>query len=111
MSRGYRVSRIESYTDCRDFLLWREGSGETIEIVDLAVGSERRRGIGRSLVNRLLARSEIQGRFVWAITRESNGIARDFYRALGFRPVAVLSRFYLEEDAMMFGINAGERTQ
>lgn len=97
-----------------DYLVWREGSGDTIEIYDIAVASERRRtGIGRQLVGMLLKDYVPPGvRLVWAVTRYTNLIAQEFYEALGFRVVAVLRNFYKDEpdgknvaDAIMFGLD------
>lgn len=95
--------------DPRDYLDYREGSGGTVEIFDLAVNSERGKGKGRAMVERLLALHDEDGtRLVWAITRIDNLIAQSFYEALGFRVVAVLRQFYQDSphkhaDAVMFG--------
>lgn len=94
--------------DARDFLLWREASGGTIEIYDVAVGSERRVGKGRQLVAELF-RLLGPARPVYAITRADNAIGLQWYAALGFRVVAVLMGFYSGEnqvDAVMVGRNS-----
>lgn len=94
--------------DPRDYLDWREGSGWTVEIVDIHVGSERRRqGLGRKLVEALFAKLE-PDRHVFAITRADNEIAIQWYEALQFRVIGVLRRFYAERgvDAIMFGRKA-----
>ena len=56
--------------DERDFLQWRQGSGTTIEIYDIVVGSERRQGKGRRLIERLFTEvmSSPYVDLVWAIT-------------------------------------------
>lgn len=38
--------------DYRDFIDWRPGSGRSVEIFDIAVGSARRQGRGRELIRR-----------------------------------------------------------
>jgi len=93
-----------------DHLLWRTGSGGTVEIYDIAVMSERRKGVGRGMVAELL-RSLPPTTIVFAITRADNEIAQQFYEALGFRTVNVLRRFYGADkgvDALMYLRKAGE---
>lgn len=104
------VTRITLDDDDRDYLDWRQGSGHTIEIYDLCVGSERRRGRGRALVNRLLRNLPSGTRMVWAITRGTNRIAQLFYEEMRFRIVGNLFDFYQDEgsnprcvDAIMYG--------
>jgi ribosomal protein S18 acetylase RimI-like enzyme len=95
--------RIE-LEDPRDFLVWRMGSGNTVEIFDIQVGSERRSGRGRALVNLLLNKFLPRGvKRVWAITRDTNFIAHQFYEELKFRGVP-LRDFYGQGgvDAIMF---------
>lgn len=94
-----------------DFLIYRDGSGGTVEIFDIVVNSERRKGRGRLLVDTLLKRVEGRVRLVWAITRAENFIAQQFYEKLNFKVVANLRNFYGiknkegEEtiDAIMYG--------
>lgn len=102
--------------DERDFLVFRAGSGTTVEIFDIAIGSERRVGKGRLLVNTLISKYLPKGTtLVWVITRSSNGIARDFYEALGFRVVGDLKCLYGRKgtdeeavvDAIMYGKDVG----
>lgn len=100
-----------SLNDDKDFLEYRNGSGRTIEITDIAVTTERRTGIGRRLVHELIDRSKRSNvNLIWAITRDENLIAQEFYEALGFRVVGVLRNFYQDEgqarncvDAIMYG--------
>lgn len=96
----------------QDFLVWRPGSGNTVEIFDIHVGSERRKGIGRRLVNMLLLRIPRNTVMVYAITRAENFIAQEFYEELRFRVVAPLRHFYRDEktptvDAIMYGYDIG----
>lgn len=79
-------------------LAYRKGSGGTVEILDIVV-SARRTGYGRRLIQRLVDGHGVPIR-LWAFTRESNGIARDFYKALGFRE-SIVPAFYQEEAAVL----------
>lgn len=81
-----------------DFLVYRDGSGGTVEIFDIQAMSKRRTGIGRKLVERLLKRLP-EETVVFAITRVENEVAQQFYEALRFDTVNPLRRFY--------GINRG----
>jgi len=83
---------------------YRDGSGKTIEIYDIAVSKyHRERGIGRKMIEEL--KEKVNTHFIFAITRESNHRARKFYAALGFRKVAILGRMYGEENAVMYGLD------
>lgn len=97
------MTRITLDGDERDYLDYRDGSGGTVEIFDVAVNSERRSGRGRRLVEELFRR--VTPLHVWAITRADNEIAQQWYEALGFRVVGVLRRFYglRGVDAIMYG--------
>ncbi len=102
--------------DSRDFLLYREGSGGTVEIFDIVVGSERRVGIGKKMVYHLLeTKVGPEVKLVWAITRASNFIAQHFYEGLHFRVVGVLRSFYKDEgrivDAIMYGLDVNPRNE
>lgn len=79
-------------------LVYRDGQDSTAEIFDISVDEGyRRRGVGRSLVDRLFA----EFRSVFAFTRETNDGAKRFYRALGFTETP-LPGFYRGEDALFF---------
>lgn len=91
-----------------DYIDWRKASGGTVEIMDIAVNSDRRKGIGRSLVSQLMKCFAPEVR-VWAITRAENIIAQKFYEALQFDAIP-LRRFYSSEkniDAVMYIRSAG----
>lgn len=81
-----------------DHLDYREGSGGTIEIYDIAVMSERSKGIGSELIRLLQERTSTH--LIFALTRGSNHQARAFYRKNGFIEVR-LPDFYSDEDAVM----------
>lgn len=102
--------------DKRDYIVFRQGSGNTVEIYDIVVGSVRRCGRGRALVNMLTDRYLPNGtRLVFAVTRTDNAIAIAFYIEMGFRVVGVLREFYRDQpglvrhvDAIMFGKDVGD---
>lgn len=103
VTQGSDMNRV-TLNDERDYLEWRQGSGDTLEIYDIVVGSERRKGKGRLLVQTVLGLCKPYGaKLLWAITRASNGIAQDFYSGVGFRVIARLNKFYQGEDAIMYG--------
>lgn len=89
-----------------EFLDWRQGSGDTIEIFDIHVPSERRRmGLGRQLVYKLIDHHLPPGtKKVWAITRAKNLIAQQFYEELNFRALPLRDFYdnYHCVDALMF---------
>ena len=102
-----------------DYVIWRNGSGGTIEILDIAVQSERGVGRGRMLMEKLFAvinDNRKDNPLVFAITRSSYPIAQQFYEHLGFRVVGVLRDFYtlsegggdgiMRVDAIMYGRSA-----
>jgi len=93
-----------------DRLVWRLGQGRTVEIYDIVVGSDRRKGRGREMVEMLKKRIPPNTAVIYAITRISNTIAHQFYEALGFRIVGRLHNFYREggdqtESALMYGLD------
>src|SRR5687767_3635714 len=102
------IQRIELSGE--DFLLWRRGSGNTVEIYDIVVNSERRRGKGRLMLSILLKAVRPQEATVFAITRTENKIAQDFYFACGFHVIGTLYEFYDSGcgrvDAIMYGRKA-----
>lgn len=82
-----------------DFLVYRPAGGGTIEIFDIAVMSERGKGIGSSLVEELIKKEK--PKVITAITRNENIPARQFYNKLGFTKVH-LDKFYPDGDAVMY---------
>jgi GNAT superfamily N-acetyltransferase len=106
---GWTMHKIILETD-KDYVLWRESSGGTLEIFDLLVGSERRKGRGKRLVEMVLEEALRRGaKLVFAVTRPSNQISQEFYQGVGFRTVGVLKQFYRDsnppEDAIVYGID------
>jgi len=95
--------------DRNDFLIWRDGGGGTVEIFDIQVNSDRRKGIGRRLLRKLFEQLPPEAR-VFAITRTSNEIAQHFYEACHFHVAGVLRRFYDADhgaDAIVYVRSAG----
>lgn len=92
------------------FLDYRPGSGNTVEILDIAVdGTHRRQGLGRWMVNKLLERVD-DGVLVFAITRDTNYIAQQFYEDMRFKIVGFLRDFYADgESALMYGRRKGSQ--
>jgi ribosomal protein S18 acetylase RimI-like enzyme len=87
-----------------DYLLWKEDRGGAIEIVDIAVYSERERGIGRSMVQELVDK----GKTIYAFSRQDNVVALRFYTALGFRQVKIIN-FYDDGHAFLNIYEKGNR--
>lgn len=75
------------------------------EILNLAVApAHHRRGIGRALVEEVLARLAARGvRAVFLEVRASNTAARALYAGVGFREVGRRARYYRRpvEDAIV----------
>ncbi len=108
------MNKIILNNDDRDYLIWREGMGRTVEIFDIAVGSERRKGKGSELIRIMLKYfialpEEKRPALVYAITRISNTIAHEFYEYQGFRIVGRLHNFYRDgsgtEHGLLFGLD------
>lgn len=104
------VTRIENASG--DYLEWRYAPGQTAEIVDIKVLSERVRGKGRALVetlvNHLKSKQAAQPvRLLYAFARADNEIARGFYTAIGFIEVVRIPNFYRDSqparDAILWG--------
>lgn len=81
-----------------DFLVYRPAGGGTIEMFDIAVMSERGKGIGTSLINEMIKREK--PKVIHGITRESNEGAITFYKKLGFT-TTLLENFYPDGNAVM----------
>ena len=82
----------------RGYLVYRLAPGHAAEIVDIKVRSDHRRtGVGRTLVERMLAALPNGVGNVFAWTRATNYIAQDWYEALRFVRHDV-SEFYGDDD-------------
>lgn len=81
------------------------GAADEGEILNLGVApAHQRRGVGRALVEQVLALLAGAGaRAVFLEVRESNAVARRLYQTLGFAEVARRARYYRRpvEDAVI----------
>ncbi len=86
------------------YVIARYGAAEA-EILNLGVAMHaRRRGIGRCLVQHMLAElGERDVSVVYLEVRESNAAARRLYEEVGFREVGRRARYYRQpvEDAVI----------
>lgn len=104
------TKRIENASG--DYLEWRYAPGQTAEIVDIKVLSERVRGKGRRLVETLMRELKSKQatnpvRLLYAFARVDNDLARGFYRAIGFVEIVPIPGFYRDsspvQDAILWG--------
>lgn len=93
------------------FLIWREGTGNTIEIFDIHVPShERRLGRGRRLME-MLVDPLSDDKVVWAITRATNKVGQQFYENLNFKVMAFIRDIYGDgEHGIMYGRRKGDKS-
>lgn len=103
--------------DPRDFLVWREGMGRTLEIYDIQVSSERRKGRGSLLLKFLYQQMPSGVAVVYAFTRWGNKVAHQFYERNGYTIRCRVHEFYRDlvddgkerrlevEDAVMWARN------
>jgi ribosomal-protein-alanine N-acetyltransferase len=83
----------------------RLAEGES-ELLNLAVdGAFRRRGIGRRLIQALTAG---YGGALWLEVRESNSVARNFYKSLGFCETGRRRDYYSDssESAIVMNVHS-----
>jgi N6-L-threonylcarbamoyladenine synthase len=83
---------------------------DEIEIQTIAVEPEwRRSGLGRKLVEWMLARARAEGAVRAALeVRRSNAAARLLYEGLGFQAEGVRPRYYSDgDDALLLGASLG----
>ena len=94
-----------------DYLIYRKGSGGfTMELFEIVVNSERGKGKGRRLVEKLIDLCPKQTTLIYAFARGDNEIARQFYLALGFEKMVEIKSFYpyssgTTSDAIIFGLH------
>lgn len=100
---GDQPDRIVGYAIGRRVL-------DEIEIQSIAVEPEwRRSGLGRKLVEWMLARARSEGAVRAALeVRRSNAAARLLYEGLGFQAEGVRPRYYSDgDDALLLGASLG----
>lgn len=96
------ATRCGIFENEHGYLVWRQGSGNTIEIFEIEVDDDhRQQGHGTNLIEQL----EEYGRknhylMMWAITRHSNRPARAFYDNTGFSILAAPLTFYKDEQSI-----------
>jgi len=84
-----------------DFLEWRMGKGGTAELFDIAVMSNRRKGVGREMITEMENAAKKKGvSRVYGFVRTENAVAREFYKKLGYKEV-LLENFYPDGHAMI----------
>jgi ribosomal protein S18 acetylase RimI-like enzyme len=82
-----------------DYLVYRDGSGDTVEIYDIAVNSQRGVGIGSQLFD--ILKQKVTSKRIFALTRRENLNAQKYYEKNKFVGY-VLPRFYPDGDAMIY---------
>lgn len=101
------TTRLYCKNSYDDYICWRYNHGKVVEITDIQVSSERRKGVGRALVEQMLRLIPDDIQTVYAITRADNLISQQFYEKLGFEVTGVLRRFYQRGchavDGIMYG--------
>jgi ribosomal-protein-alanine N-acetyltransferase len=85
--------------DVLGFVSWSIAADEA-EIRNLAVHpDERRRGVGRQLVDAVIDRARTRGaRAVYLEVHAANGAATDLYRSVGFTPTGTRRDYYGHGD-------------
>lgn len=85
-----------------DHLIWRFGQGNTAEIFDIVVYTERNKGVGTSMVKQAISElRKFKVRRLFAFTRKENHSAHGFYEKLGFVGTDV-PNFYPDGDAKIY---------
>lgn len=86
------------------YIIYQFRDDGTVEIQDICVNVNRRTGVGGLLIQVAVdAAREGGAKRIWAITRDTNFIAQEFYEALKFRSIP-LRDFYGNGgvDAIMY---------
>lgn len=90
----------------KSWLRYQEGSGSTVEILDIHVDEgNRRKGVGSGMIMELRARLRKDNLLIFAVTRVTNTAAQEFYEKLGFRIVGRLHQFYRTREEIVNGGN------
>lgn len=94
--------RLNYIFDDRGYIVWREGTGNNMELLHIGV-FKKRKGYGRQLVKEMLQNLKAHPPYfsVFGFTRTSNDVAHSFYKALNFDLVP-LAGLYKDGSAVMF---------
>lgn len=97
-----KKSSIIGYTVWEIYNRKKEG-----HILNLAITSnERKKGLGRLLLNHILNHLKTNGVQVCRLeVRESNFPARHLYESSGFRESSKIADYYFDEDAVVYTLN------
>jgi len=84
-------------------IVWRRGTGDNVELLDIEVTSQRRTGQGTILLLRMLnsLKQNPPDSSIFGFTRTENVIAQEFYSAMGFT-VQEITGLYPEGSAVLF---------
>src|SRR5690242_7323706 len=96
---GYQVFYSET-----GYIAWRCSTGENYEILLIEV-SEPRKGYGRNLVREMCRRIRPY-HSVFVFRRATNEVAGEFYRALGFKEIAIPGLY--KTEAAVLGVASYE---
>jgi ribosomal protein S18 acetylase RimI-like enzyme len=96
-----KPNRIEFNTGSggrKDYCEWETRPDGSVEITDIAVYSQRCKGMGRALVQTLEAVVPPGTACIYAFCRGDNRAGRAFYPKVGFRLEAVVDCYYASGD-------------
>ena len=98
----YPYNGLYQYQSIEGYIVWRYGTGETVELLQLEA-SEHRKGYGTFLVKHMLSElSDHPSHYtVYGFTRERLIIAQIFYLSLGFKLIR-LPDYYREGSGVLF---------
>src|ERR1041384_186993 len=110
VARPTRASSVKSGGPIAGYIVARETAGE-LHINNVAVRSEyRRRGIGATLLNRVLAEARSRkAKAAFLEVRSANRAAQALYEKSGFKAIARRANYYSEpqEDAVVMSLVLG----
>ena len=102
--RTTNVAVAESGGELAGFGIMSYGDDQAHLLLFAVQPAWRRRGIGSGLLHWLENAATIAGiELIFLESRATNTAARGFYRAHGYRELAVLPRYYRYEDALRIG--------
>lgn len=97
-----RLLIVETVKVNNGIIMWRLGSGDNAELLNLRV-TKPRQGTGRLLLCEMLRRllQEPPYATVFGFTRVSNTVAQEFYKAMGFE-LSHVKGVYADGEAIVF---------